>query len=179
MNSRDRRVWRLRYLGVSASLGLLLTLTGCGGGSSSGAAAFLGTYAVSGTAAADGASTSQPLQSVVVIEDGGNVTVDPDTPNEFAGTISGNDISATIPGSRLGSPGLQISCTGAAVVAAAAFDTEIRQGSITSTSLVCNGVALSLSGEFSGPQVASDGFPGGRDARPLIAALRAAIQAAL
>ena len=111
--------------------------------------------------------------------DGGVVTVDPDTANAFTGTISGNAISAVVAGSRLGSPGLQISCTGAVRVTAAAFDNEIREGSISSTSLVCNGVALNLSGEFSGPEVVSTGFPGGRDARPILGALRLAVQTAL
>jgi len=161
-------------------LGALGSLAGCGGGSSSGAAAFLGTYAVSGTAgASNGASASQPLESIVLIEDGGVVTVDPGTANAFTGTISGNAISAVVAGSRLGSPGLQISCTGAVRVTAAAFDNEIREGSISSTSLVCNGVALNLSGEFSGPEVVSTGFPGGRDARPILGALRLAVQTAL
>lgn len=153
-------------------------LAGCGGDSSSGAAAFAGTYAVSGTATA-GAAPSEALQSVFVIDDVGNVVVDANTPNTFTGMISGNDISAIIPGSRLGSPGLPITCTGAVRVMAKAFNSEIREGSISSTSVVCNGVALDLGGEFSGPRVASTGFPGGREDRPMLSALRVAVQEAL
>lgn len=161
-------------------LGSALFLTACSGSSSSGAAAFAGTYTVSGTASAsDGTSATRALESVVVVDDSGNVTVDPGTANVFTGTISGNDISAVVAGSRLNSPGLGISCTGAVRVTAAAFNTGIRDGAISSTSLVCNGVALDLGGDFSGPRVTSTGFPGGRDAPPLLGALRGAVQAAL
>jgi hypothetical protein len=161
-------------------LGSALFLAACGSSSSSGTAAFAGTYTVDGTASAsDGASATRALESVVVVDDSGNVTVDPDTANAFTGTISGNDISAVVAGSRLNSPGSGISCTGAVRVTAAAFNTRIRDGAISSTSLVCNGVALDLGGEFSGPRVTSTGFPGGRDAPPLLGALRGAVQAAL
>lgn len=170
-----------RKVGLSILvIGPALLLAACGGSSSSGAAAFAGTYTVDGTASAsDGTSATRALQSVVEVEDSGNVTVDPGTVNAFTGTISGNDISAVVPGSRLDSPGLGISCTGAVRVTAAVFNTGIRDGAISSTSLVCNGVALDLGGEFSGPKVASTGFPGGRDAPPLLGALRGAVQAAL
>lgn len=107
-------MYAARKIGLSIFLlGSALVLTACSGSSSSGAAAFAGTYTVSGTASAsDGTSATRALESVVVVDDSGNVTVDPDTANVFNGTISGNDISAVIAGSRLNSPGLGISCTG-------------------------------------------------------------------
>lgn len=173
----------IRLVGTLAvlALGPVLTLSACNGDSSSGAAAFNGNYNVTGaaTAARGSVTSSEGLATVIVIDNDGTVTFDPGTPNSFTGTISGNRVSAVVAGSRLNSPGLQISCIGAVRVTAVAANDGIREGEISSTELRCNGAPLTLSGDFSGPRVASEGFPGGRDNAPMLAALRIAIRGVL
>jgi len=173
-----------RLSGSLAALCLALTLGACGGDSSSGGGGVLpdlvGTYNVTGTGtvATAGSSASESFESVVVIEGDGDVLVDPNSSNSFTGTLAGDALTAQIPGERLDSPTLGVSCTGTIEVAATVLSTGISDGSISDAGLACNGAAVAVTGSFSGMQVDVPGA-GGRGDQPLLGALRSAVHGIL
>ena len=132
--------------------GFAVTLSACGGGGPSsgggGAVSFAGTYTgsfeITLTSNESGVAVSVPGTTTIVINPDGTAVIDPGTPGEFSGTLSGNTLTANLPASELNEPGL--SCTGT-ITQTGTGSGNTFTGTING-SITCNDVPFTVTGTF-------------------------------
>ena len=145
------------WVSVLVTIIFVVALSACGGGGSDsgggGDASFVGTYRGPLTLIITPpgvAPISVPGVMTVVINPDGTVVVDPGTPTEFSGIISGNTFTASLPAPLLNEPGFN--CTGTVNVTGTGAG-NMFTGTF-SGSVVCNGVPMTISGTFTVSKIA-------------------------
>lgn len=160
-------MFSLRHFGLVFICAVaLVTVSACGGGSSSSgvgksaAGALTGRYTGFGEAtftAPGAAPLVFPFVIVIVINPDNTVVLDPETPIPGTGTITGNIITAAYPANMADSPG--VSCTGIIGVSGIVTGGTIT-GNIGPSTYQCNGIPISVQGPFRASKVATTPAPG-------------------
>lgn len=132
-------------------LSAILFLSACGGGSSGGGGGggFAGTYIGPATFNLSGGGVSESTTGAQQIVISGDNTVsvgDPGEPPVGTGALTGKSFTVNVPGSFANQPG--IVCTGTVVVTGTVNGNTIT-GTFSSVQFVCNGIPISVTGNFS------------------------------
>ena len=160
MNDPNKHNCIIKFLLLLMVTAFAVAITGCGGGGSSsggggGAAGVAGTFSGTGTVrvsspSGSGMTISVPYSTVIEIDPNGNVTVDPDTPYPMNGKLSGNSFAINMPASSLNDA--ELSCTGSITIHGTCTPNAVN-GTISSSGVVCNGVPMAVTGDYTATRV--------------------------